>query len=501
MFALKKQKNDDIYAAVDLGSNSFHMIVANVNDGQLKVIDRLRNMVRLAGGLNKDRFLEGEVVQLALDTLANFGQRLRNIPTRNIRIVGTNTLRQAKNSKEFIKAAEKVLGHTIEIISGREEARLVYLGAAHSLGGLAGKRLVIDIGGGSTELVIGEGFEAKIMESIWAGCVSVSQNWFEDGSLGKKRFKKARLYVQGLIEPYISQFDKGWDHVVGTSGTIRAIERVAIQNGWSQSGITKEALEKIEQALITAEDIENINLPGLGKKRQPVFPGGYAVLHAIFDALGIKEMHVAEGALREGLIFDMQGRHHETDVRIRSVNNMMDRYRVDTLQAKEVKNTALKCLEQVAGSLDIDFAEWSKVLGWAAELHEVGLDISHQQYQKHGAYILSNADLMGFSRLEQDLLAVMVQSQRNKLDPEQFNILPDEWHKIVINLTIILRISIALHRSRTHKEISDFNFKFRKNQIELLFTSNWLETRPLTLSDLQQEMNYLSDAGFEFNFQ
>jgi len=477
------------------------MLVVNAQDKQIKVVDRLRSMVRLAAGLTKDMQLEGEVVQLALDTLANFGQRLHNIPASNIRIVGTNTLRQAKNSKKFIKSAEKTLGHPIEIISGREEARLVYLGAAHSLVEPPGKRLVVDIGGGSTELVIGEGFKAYIMESIWAGCVSTSQNWFDDGELTKKRFKKALLDIETLIEPYISELETGWDNAVGTSGTIRAIERVAIENGWSQSGITIDALEEIEHAMVTAEHIDTLNLPGLGKKRQPVFPGGYVVLRAIFDTLDIKKMHVAEGALREGLIFDMLGRRRKEDIRIQTVKSMMKRYRVDQRQAKCVKNTTIYCFEQIADNLGIDSSEWSPMLSWAAELHEVGLDISHQQYQKHGAYILSNADLMGFSRLEQELLAVMIQSQRNKIETERFNFLPEKWQPVVLCMTIILRISIALHRSRAIKKMSDFQIKMKNKTIKLGFPDGWLEIRPLTLSDLQKEEKYLADIDFDFIYE
>jgi exopolyphosphatase/guanosine-5'-triphosphate,3'-diphosphate pyrophosphatase len=332
------------------------------------------------------------------------------------------------------------------------------------------------------------------------GCVSASQNWFADGALTKKRFKKARIDVQSLLEPYMSQFSAGWDHVVGTSGTIRAIERVAVENGWTTSGITQEALKNIEQALVNAEHIDSLELPGLGKKRQPVFPGGFAVLSALFDAFAIQEMYVADGALREGLIFDMLGRHHEKDVRIRTITNMIKRYGIDKLHAEFVKQTALFCLAQVSNDLGIDNDEWAKMLGWAAELHEIGLDISHQQYQKHGAYIISNSDMMGFSRLEQDMLAVMVQSQRNKLDLQLFTFLPEDWEPIVLKLTIILRIAIALHRSRTHKEKSDFTFEFRKQKIILTFPDSWLDERPLTVSDLEQERKYLKDINVELTF-
>ena len=495
-----KPKNSKTYAAVDLGSNSFHMIVAETEDGQLKMVDRLRAMVRLASALTADKRLEGKVVDVALETLANFGQRLYNIPAGNIRIVGTNTLRQAVNSQEFLDAAEKILGHPIEVISGREEARLVFLGAAHSLAEPRDRRLVVDIGGGSTELVVGEKFDARNLESISAGCVSISQHYFADGTLSKKRFRKAILAAQILVQPYSRVFRNNWDHVVGTSGTIRSIERVAKENGWSDSGITPAALDKIEQAMISAGTIENLSLSGLSKNRSPVFPGGYAVLSAIFTELNINHMHVTDGALREGLLFDMIGRRKKNDIRDNTINHLKRRCGVDELQADSVKKTAQQFLLLADIGEEDSMEDWSEVLGWVADVHEIGLDISHHAYQKHGGYILRNADMMGFSQQEQKLLANIVESQRGRLDRNRFSDLPEEWRQIAYRLTIFLRLSLALHRSRLHEDTKHIGLVTKENMIELTFPEHWLEVRPLTGTDLAKEKKYLSEVGFSLNF-
>lgn len=497
---LKKLKTSKTYAAVDLGSNSFHMIVAENEDGQIKVVDRLRKMVRLASGLTADKRLEGKVVDTALETLANFGQRLHNIPAGNIRIVGTNTLRQAVNSQDFTEAAEKILGHPIEIISGREEARLVFLGAAHSLAEPRDRRLVVDIGGGSTELVVGTKFETQNLESIWAGCVSISQHYFSDGELTKKRFRKARMAAQTLVQPYTYEFRNNWDHVVGTSGTIRSIERVAMENGWSESGITPASLEKIEQAMISAGTIEDLNLAGLSKNRQPVFPGGYAVLSAIFNELDISHMYVTDGALREGLLFDMMGRRKKNDVRGNTINHLKRRFGVDELQADSVKKTAHQFLLRADIGEEDSMEDWGEVLGWVANVHEIGLDIAHHGYQVHGGYILRNADMMGFSQQEQKLLANIVESQRGRLDRSRFSDLPEGWRAIALKLTILLRLSLALHRSRLHEDTSQISMSLKENTIDLEFPESWLEARPLTATDLGKEKKYLSDAGYVLNF-
>ena len=476
------------------------MIVAETEDGQLKMVDRLRTMVRLASGLTADKRLEGKVVDTALETLANFGQRLHNIPAGNIRIVGTNTLRQAVNSQEFLDTAEKILGHPIEIISGREEARLVFLGAAHSLAEPRDRRLVVDIGGGSSELVVGEKFDARHLESISAGCVSISQHYFADGTLSKKRFRKARMAAQILVQPYSHEFRNNWVHVVGTSGTIRSIERVAMENGWSESGITPASLEKIEQAMISAGTIENLSLPGLSKNRSPVFPGGYAVLSAIFTELNINHMRVTDGALREGLLFDMMGRRKKNDVRGNIISHLKRRFGVDELQADSVKKTALQFLLLADIGEEDSMEDWSEVLGWVADVHEIGLDISHHAYQKHGGYILKNADMMGFSQQEQNLLANIVESQRGRLDRNRFSDLPEEWRLIAFKLTIFLRLSLTLHRSRLHEDTSQIGMLIRENTIDLTFPEHWLEARPLTATDLNKERKYLVDAGYSLNF-
>ena len=308
------------------------------------------------------------------------------------------------------------------------------------------------------------------------------------------------MAAQILVQPYSHEFRNNWVHVVGTSGTIRSIERVAMENGWSESGITPASLEKIEQAMISAGTIENLSLPGLSKNRSPVFPGGYAVLSAIFTELNINHMRVTDGALREGLLFDMMGRRKKNDVRGNIISHLKRRFGVDELQADSVKKTALQFLLLADIGEEDSMEDWSEVLGWVADVHEIGLDISHHAYQKHGGYILKNADMMGFSQQEQNLLANIVESQRGRLDRNRFSDLPEEWRLIAFKLTIFLRLSLTLHRSRLHEDTSQIGMLIRENTIDLTFPEHWLEARPLTATDLNKERKYLVDAGYSLNF-
>jgi len=297
--------NIETAAAVDLGSNSFHMIVAEVNGGRLKVVDKMREMVRLAGGLDEKNRLRDEVAVRAVDCLRRFGQRLRGVPKGNVRAVGTNTLRKARNSGQFVARAEEALGHPIDVISGHEEARLIYLGVSHSLEDDSRQRLVVDIGGGSTELIVGRKFEPRYMESLHMGCVSSSQRYFRDGKITAQQMHAAEIAAHQELESLTTVYRKiGWETSVGASGTILAIHDAVHSEGWSKDGITPAALKKLSKALISAGHVDNLELNGVTAERAPVFPGGVAILSAIFEALGIEQMGVASGALREGLIQD-----------------------------------------------------------------------------------------------------------------------------------------------------------------------------------------------------
>ncbi len=498
-----------IVAAVDLGSNSFHMIVARIAHGQVHVIDRIKEMVRLGGGLDEQRRLTPESRQRALECLARFGQRLRDIPLENVRVVGTNVLRAAKNADNFVDDIEKVLGHRVEIISGREEARLIYLGVAHTLAGNAEKRLVIDIGGGSTEFIIGEKFEPLCAESLTMGCVSMSRQFFGDGILRAKNMRRAEIATLLELQPIEAPFRKmGWDKVIGSSGTLRNVQRVIQQMGWGNE-ITQTNLQQLRQAILDAGHInELVKLKGLNPERAAVIAGGVAVISGIFEGFKLQQMSISEGALREGLVYDMLGRIQHTDVREHTIQMLIHRYQIDITQAERVENTALHCLTEVAPIWDLNKEEYMQILSWAARLHEIGLSISHEHYHKHGAYLLEHSDLAGFSRQEQNILAILTRTHRRRLNnPELFINCPHGFSLSRLQrLIAILRLAILLHRGRSATPLPPFKLTAslsilnKEQQLTLKFPENWLEQHPLTQADLEQEKACLRDIGIQLQF-
>lgn len=486
----------DTIAAIDLGSNSFHMIVARL-DSDLQVIDRIKEMVQLGAGLDaRNRLSEAAQVR-ALDCLARFGQRLRNLPPERVRIVGTNTLRQARNSADFVSRAESLLGHAVEVVNGMEEARLIYLGVAHSIANSPDRRLVVDIGGGSTELIIGEGFEPLHLESLGMGCVSMTQRFFADERMRESELRTAELAVQLKLEPVILGFrERGWQQVIGASGTIKAIRDVVVGEGWSQDGITLPALRKLRGALLAAGKASVIGQRwNLEPARAHVFTGGFMVLHGLCEALDIGQLQVADGALREGLIYDLVGRIRHEDVRHRTVAGLIRRYGVDQAQAERVATTARQLLGQVRSDWGLTSEELSYALEWSARLHEIGLLIAHSGYHKHGAYLLENAELAGFSQSEQKLLAVLVRGQRRKLSAKLFADLPRDSVLPAQRLCLLLRLAVVLHRSRSSQPLPPLQLQADGSRLTLLFPPGWLDAHPLTRADLEQEAAYLEKAG------
>jgi exopolyphosphatase/guanosine-5'-triphosphate,3'-diphosphate pyrophosphatase len=488
-------------AAIDLGSNSFHMVIAQIKNGQLKVIDRLREPVRLADGLDEWQRLGEEAQQRALACLERFGQRLANFPQGCVRTVGTNTLRAAHNGPEFIAKAEQLLGHPIEVVSGTEEARLIYQGVLNSLALDEKKRLVIDIGGGSTELIIGKGFKPNLMESLSMGCVSMSQRYFKGGAITAAAWEKALLFALLELEPKISVYRKqGWDIAVGASGTIRAIDKVIQVAGWEHEGITLSALRRMQRALLEAGNVNRLKMSGLNQDRAAVFPGGVVILLACFEALGIKQMRVADGALREGLLYDLLGRISHNDIRSQSVQHLAARYHVDLDQAARVAKTAQRCLKQAARDWNLEYEYYGRWLAWAAMLHEIGLDIAHNQYHKHGAYVIENADLAGFSLQEQKVVALLVLAHRRRFPLKAINEVRQPKVKVIQGLAILLRLATLLHRSRDSEELPSFKLKAEKKTLSLTFPKQWLDAHPLTRADLEQETDYLAELGVKLAF-
>lgn len=481
-----------LLAAIDLGSNSFHLAIARLDHGEVRRIDSLSEKVQLGAGFDKDKNLTPEAQARALACLARFAQRLQAIPLRYLRIVATNALRQANNSAQFIEQAEHILKKRIEIVAGREEARLIYLGVSHTLAE-EGRRLVVDIGGGSTEFIIGENFEPLATESLQMGCVAYTQRFFADGSISAKALDKAIMAARQEVMAIANAYrDLGWHSVVGSSGTIKATRQILAQNGWAspEGFITKEGLAKVRDVVLACKHVSELNVVGLKDDRRAILPAGYAIIQAVFDELNLETMNYSDGALREGVLYDMLGRFSHEDIRDRSANALMARYHVDTAQAKRVAQTAENFYQQLHSSLTID-EEDEDLLRRAALLHEIGLAISHSSYHKHGAYLLQFSDVAGFSQAEQERLALLVACHRRKIRNEQKVQLMSKGGTSLFNIAVILRLAALVHHSRSPEPLPDLKLSSDGLHFIMQFPDGWLASHPLTAADIEEEKDYL----------
>ncbi len=481
-------------AAVDLGSNSFRLQMARPVDGQLVFHDSLREMVRLGAGLGPDKRLDEDTCRRALECLRRFGERLRGLPPQAVRAVATNTFRVARNAPELLRQAQEALGFPIEIISGREEARMIFIGVSHGLPASAGKRLVIDIGGGSTEFIVGTGFEPQEMESLYMGCVSSSMKYFADGKLNEANLKRAEIAARSEVQGIRHHFSAGhWDEAVGSSGTARAIGEILRLHGWSDGRITREGLGRLREQLLKAKDVRKLQLEGLSQERLPSFPGGFAIMSAAFAELGIETMTVADGALREGVLYELVGRMQQQDAREATVARFKRRYHVDARQARRVATTARMLVRQIEADLQVPEAS-IRLLSWAARLHEVGVSIAHSGYHKHSAYILENADMPGFSRAEQQAMGLLVRCQRRALPKAILPPLEDDRCALIL----ALRLAVLFHRNRMDTPLPPMTFERNQQGFRLQVDPAWRAENPLTESALHAEAGYWKDAGVTF---
>ena len=487
-------------AAVDLGSNSFHLVIARVHGDELAILDREREQVQLARGLGKRGRLGKKARARALSCLRRFSQRLEAVPPEQIRAVGTNTLRAAEDAGDFLQAAHEALGHPVEVISGHEEARLIHLGVAHSLPDVPGRRLVVDIGGGSTECILGEGFEALDVHSLSVGCVRLTRRFFPRGEVSKSALEEARL-ASALEVRAIERGlrETGWTGAVGASGTIRAADSILRANGWSQSGLTAAGLTKLRKAVLAVDHVDQLKLKGLKAERAPVFPAGLAILTALFERLGIESMSVASGALREGVMYDLLGRIRHEDARERTIRNFQERHRVDLEQAARVEREALALLLHAPRAWGLDPTADGRVLMWAARLHEIGLVVSYGKHHRHGGYLIAHADMPGFSRGEQALLAAIVANHRRKIDPALLDTIPADQRQRAVHLVLLLRLAVLLHRSRNPEPLPPFRLEEAGGHLSLLSRRGWLAEHPLTWRDLQNESAWLRALGLELD--
>lgn len=486
-------------AAVDLGSNSFRLQLARIDDGHILFQDSLREAVRLGAGLGKDKCLDEAAQARAIDCLKRFGERLRGFPPQAVRAVATNTFRVARNSAQLLKEAQAALGFPIEIIAGREEARMIFVGVSHSLPPVPHKRLIIDIGGGSTEFIIGTGVQPHKMESLYMGCVSYSIRFFPEGKISAANLHKAEIAAAAEIQNIRKQFAAGhWQEAVGSSGTARALGEIIRLNGLdetSEGAITRLGLQQLRQRMLKARDSKKLELEGLSAERAAVLPGGFAIMQAAFDALGIERMTTVSTALREGVLYELVGRMQHADTREATVRSFMRRYHVDREQARRVQKLALALFSQIADTFSMERATARQYLIWAAKLHEIGISIAHNGFHKHSAYIIENADMSGFSTMEQVTLGLLLRAQRRSLSKASLPPYDDDRCALVL----ILRLAILFHRNRLDDNIAQLQLSRVKEGFKLCLQPGWLEGNPLTAAELDNETAYWDEIGIRFS--
>ena len=488
----------ELIAAVDLGSNSFRLQVGRIVGNQIYPLDSIKEPVRLAAGLTAGKQLDDAARQRGLDALARFGERLRGFEGGAVRAVATNTLRVAKNAPDFLAEGERALGFPIEVIAGREEARLIYLGVAHTLPNPRTQQLVVDIGGGSTEFIIGRNFQPHRLESLYMGCIGYTLKFFPGGRVDKRAMREAELAARTELQTIEKAYRQtGWEEAVGSSGTAKAIVDLLELNGMNRGderGIERSGLEQLRELLVRSGDAARLPLDGLRADRVQVLPGGIAIMSAVFKEFGLERMTFSEGALRLGVLYDLLGRYHHEDLREATVGHFMQRYEVDPRQAKRVAHTALALLRQVLPEADDaeegDDAD-SLCLSWAAHLHEIGISVAHSSYHKHSAYILANADMPGFSRRDQARMARLVLAHRGKLE----RVLATTQAARDWLLILCLRLAALLHRVRDDAPLPAIELKADGPGFQVALPGDWLQGAPLTAAALEDERRQWESLG------
>lgn len=489
-------------AALDIGSNSFHLVVARIVAGSVQILHRVKQKVRLADGLSLDGELSEEAQQRGLETLATVAESLQDFAPESVRVVATHTLRKATNAKAFLLAAKKVFPFPIEVISGAEEARLIYQGVAHT-NHQTGQRLVVDIGGGSTEFIIGDGFETKILRSLQMGCVSYTNNFFKQGEIKAKYFNKAITSAQQELELIDKKFNQlGWKACIGTSGTIKSIIELAshLDGTNRENCVSLSDLNTLMELCCAAGNSKDLKLEGLSDDRRPVFAAGLSILIAVFKSLNITEMAFSSAALREGVLYEMGDQLAQKDISQRSAESLATRYDVDIEQAKRVLNTTMDLYQQVRKSWDISPPKLKNLLGWAALLHEVGLHINTRGIQRHSSYILQNIDLPGFGQEQQSILATLVRFHRKKIrktEIAEFTLLQQSQ---VLKLITLLRLGVLLNIKRQDDILPDIKISVEEKKISLTFPNDWLSQKPVFSADLEREVEYLKDIDLKLQY-
>jgi exopolyphosphatase/guanosine-5'-triphosphate,3'-diphosphate pyrophosphatase len=481
-------QNGTRLAAVDLGSNSFRLEIGYLDHGQIHRTEYLKETVRQGNGLDEDRKLSLEAMQRGWECLARFGERLAGFKKSQVRAVATQTLREARNRDEFLARATQILGFPIDVISGHEEARLIYQGVAHLLPQSGERRLVVDIGGRSSELILGQGFEARTMASFRVGSVAWSMRYFAAGEFSTHAFQIAEIAAKAVLDEALNDYPPhSWDVAYGSSGTAGAVGDVLVAAGWPQGTITRAGLEWLLERLLKAQSADKLRLDGMKEDRRAVIGGGVSVLRAVFDLLDIEAMQVAQGALRHGALYDLLDREHEqTDLRSTSVKRLASKFNVDPAQAQRVSKVACHLFRQIVSEVSPAESERHlRKLGWSAQLHEIGSAISHSDYHKHGAYILDNADAAGFSMPELHRLGLLVLGHRGKLRKLEV----DFEDTVFIKQLLALRLAVILCHARRDPDLQGLQFNGdSSHSFTLTCRPGWSTAYPQSAHLLREEV-------------
>jgi len=495
-FAGVESRDANLYAALDIGSNSFHLVIARMLAGSMQIVQKVKHKVRLADGLDDKQILSDDAIQRGIATLQSMAESMQGLDPAHVRVVATHTLRRAKNAREFLRQAKAVFPFRIEIISGPEEARLIYGGIANTTQ-TEGKRLVVDIGGGSTEFALGADFAPLVCKSVQMGCVSYQQRFFEDGEITSKRFNRAVTAARQEVELVVNNLKRHkWETSIGASGTIRAISAViaGVQELESEVSITFEDLSKLIKTCVEKGHADKLDFTGLTEDRRPVFAAGLSILYAVFKSLSLKQMQTSSAALREGVLYEIQNDDNRSDIRERTAQSLATRYDVDTQYAQKVWSNCLAIYEKVYVAWDIDDLELRHLLEWSALLHEVGLQINSRGVQRHSSYIIEQSDLPGFSQEQQKLISILVRFHRKKIKLTEIPTFANYSEKRVYALLCVLRLGVLLNINRQETMLPEFTIAASKGSIALAFPADWFDSSPLLLADIYQEAAYLEST-------
>ncbi|MFD2165747.1 guanosine-5'-triphosphate,3'-diphosphate pyrophosphatase [Thalassotalea euphylliae] len=482
-----------LYAVIDLGSNSFHMLITRLVADGVQIVDKVKRKVRLASGLDEQNNLSQEAMSRGLECLSFFAERLQDIAPENIRIVATATLRIATNGQEFITKANEVLGHQVRLLSGIEEAERIYLGVAHT-SDCGAKKLVLDIGGASTELVIGEHFSIHQASSLNMGCVTFNQRFFEDGHITLQRFERAVADAKSQLLPLLKDYTEfGWQSVLGGSGTMQALAEILMHRKLPAI-VTLPFMHDLKQQAITSGDISNIDIDGLTSDRKPVFVSGLAILIALFESFEISALQLSSGALREGLLYEMLPDMRKVNIRTRTIHSLVERFHIDVAHADRVSQQASHLFDCYAKTWQLN-EQLKQLLISACQLHEVGLLLSYKYHQQHGAYIIQHADLPGFDQTERQLIVTLIKLHKGDIDGALLDKLALVDKEKASQLLAIFRLAVILCRRRQDEVLPEYTTDADKHTIKLCLPSTWLEKHPLIADELLHENDHLATLG------